>query len=50
MHNSTALMLLAFMLLAFISIFVISRIGPSAHIVYSAAVDAVDDCYGYGVC
>lgn len=49
MHNTTGLILLAFMLLAFMSILLFSRIGPSAHIIYSPGVDAVDDCYGYGI-
>lgn len=50
MHNTTGLMLLAFMLLALMSILLISRIGPGAHIIYSPGIDAVDDCYGYGIC
>jgi hypothetical protein len=50
MHNTTGLILLSFMLLAFMSIFLISRIGPSANIISSPGVDAADDCYGYGIC
>jgi hypothetical protein len=50
MRNTTGLMLLAFMVLAFFSILVISRIGPSADTVYSPRVDTADDCYGYAIC
>jgi hypothetical protein len=50
MRNTTGFMLLAFLVLAFVSILVISRIGPGPHTFVAPGVDAVDDCYGYGIC